>query len=276
VPEWPKGTDCKSVSRRFESARHLFSPQRPPRGAHNAPPASSPLHGAALPSESAAALSLLLPRNPSPFGYDGGVSSAPDDPRIARAVAGDADALTSLLQETAPRLRAQLSLDRRWQSVMDIDDVLQVTFLEAFLRIGAFEPGSPQAFFAWLRRIAENNLRDAVKGLEAAKRPPPAIQPASAPDSGSSPSYALGVTSATPSRAAVGREHAQLLNTALDALPPDYATVIRRYDLEGREIQDVATALKRSPGAVHMLRARAHDRLRELLGTETQFFTHVP
>ena len=34
---------------------------------------------------------------------------------------------------------------------------------------------------------------------------------------------------------------------------------------------NVAATLERSVGAVHMLRARAHDRLRELLGSESRF-----
>jgi DNA-directed RNA polymerase specialized sigma24 family protein len=38
------------------------------------------------------------------------------------------------------------------------------------------------------------------------------------------------------------------------------------FDLEGRPVQQIASALQRSEGAVYMLRARAHDRLREILG----------
>ena len=68
-------------------------------------------------------------------------------------------------------------------------------------------------------------------------------------------------------RSAVG------LSDALTGLPPDYAAVIRLYDLEGRPIEDVARELRRTPGAVHMLRVRAHDHLRERLGAESHFFT---
>ena len=50
--------------------------------------------------------------------------------------------------------------------------------------------------------------------------------------------------------------------------------MIRLYDLEGRPIAEVAAEMGRSSGAVHMLRARAHDRLRELLGPESAFFTN--
>jgi hypothetical protein len=47
------------------------------------------------------------------------------------------------------------------------------------------------------------------------------------------------------------------------------------YDLEDRAIDDVTKALGRTRGAVHMLRARAHERLRELLGAESIFFSRA-
>lgn len=199
----------------------------------------------------------------------------PQDEKLRLAIAGDTEAVSALLRECAPRLRAALSIDARWQSVLDIDDVLQVTYLECFLKIRSFQPGGPGAFFGWLRRIAENNLRDAVKGLEAQKRPPPAVQ---AGRGRSDESFValydlLHVTSATPSRAAGTGELVGALEQALRALPADYAQVIRAYDLEGRPIAEVAAVTKRSPGAIHMMRARAHDRLRELLGPPSNFFS---
>ena len=50
------------------------------------------------------------------------------------------------------------------------------------------------------------------------------------------------------------------------ALPPDYARTIQLYDLEDRSVEEVAAAMGRSAGAVFMLRTRALDRLRVLLG----------
>lgn len=197
------------------------------------------------------------------------------DSRMQHAVQGDTHALTELLRESAPRLREQLSIDKRWQSVLEVDDVLQITFLEAFLKISSFTPGGANSFHGWLKRIAENNLRDAIKGLEAAKRPPPSVS-LHAP-AGDNSAVALldllGYTSTTPSRDAAAGEARSAVDRALDALPPDYATVIRLYDLENRAIGEVAGAIGRSAGAVHMLRARAHERLVELIGPATNFFT---
>lgn len=191
-------------------------------------------------------------------------------------MAGETDALSDLLREYAPRLRESLSIDRRWQSTLDVEDVLQVTFLEAFLKVGTFAPGGPNAFFGWLRRIAENNLRDAIKGLEAGKRPPPGVSlntPVGDESVVALLDY-LGV-STTPSRTAAVGEMQSAMEAALASLPPDYAAVIREYDLKGRDIAEVAATLGRTTGAIHMLRARAHDRLRESLGPESNFFSNT-
>ena len=64
-----------------------------------------------------------------------------------------------------------------------------------------------------------------------------------------------------------------MLEQALRKLPQTYRHVVRMYDLEGQSIEQVAETLDRSQGAVYMLRARAHDRLRHVLGATTKFFS---
>lgn len=152
---------------------------------------------------------------------------------------------------------------------------MQVTYLEAFLRITHLAATDAGQFVAWLRRIAENNLRDAVRILEADKRPNPSKRVTAG--RGSDSSFALlemlAVQSQTPSRVAANDEAVTWLNRALGDLPPDYEKVVRQYDLEGRPVEEVARALNRTAGAVYMLRARAHDRLQELMGGPTRFFS---
>jgi RNA polymerase sigma-70 factor (ECF subfamily) len=193
---------------------------------------------------------------------------------VRAAVAGDVDALTELLNECAPDVERSLSIAREWRSVLEPADVMQVTYLEAYLRIGRYDPGRAEPFRAWLQRIAENNLRDAIRGLQRQKRPQPSARvalPANA-DSAADLFAQLGVTTTTPSRHATREERNSRLNAALDALPEDYARVVRLYDLQGLPIGDVASQMGRSPGAVHMMRARAHDRLRQVLGPESGWF----
>jgi RNA polymerase sigma-70 factor, ECF subfamily len=197
------------------------------------------------------------------------------DTLIGRAVGGDADALAALLEHHGPAVQQRLRIGRQWRAALEPDDVMQVTYLEAFMQIGRFDPSRPDAFEAWLRRIAENNLRDALRGLKRQKRPQPAnqLRPHGGDDSAVALLELIGATSATPSRELRRDETHALLDRAIRTLPEDYAAVIQGYDLQGRGIADLASELGRSPGAVHMLRARAHDRLRELLGTASMFFS---
>lgn len=194
---------------------------------------------------------------------------------VARAVGGDEAALSALLAGAAERLRNELNIGPQWRSVLEPDDVLQVTMLEAFLQIEQFQFAGSGAFYGWLKRIADNNLRDAIKGLEAQKRPQPGRRVTAArnvEDSVAALVELLGCTSATPSRDAASRELTAAVNTALAALPADYAEAIRRYDLQGQSIGEVAQEMGRTTGAVHMLRARGHAHLRELLDAG-QFFS---
>jgi len=194
---------------------------------------------------------------------------------VDRAIAGDTSALTSLLELHCGAVRATLHIDGKWASVLDPDDVLQVTFLEAFLQIGKFQPGSAGAFLGWLNRIAQNNLRDAIRELSAVKRPSPAqrVGTGGQNDSASVLLANLGMTTTTPSQSAASAEVREAINKAIGLMPPDYSAVVRMYDLDGKSIGDVAGAMGRSTGAVHMLRTRAHEHLREILGSDTAFFS---
>ena len=193
---------------------------------------------------------------------------------VSRAVAGDKDALSDLLQQFGPDVEAALFISPKWQGALDAADVMQVTYLEAFTQIRDFDPARAAAFPGWLKRIAENNLRDAIRGLEAKKTPPPHLK---LDAHGGDSCLALFdvVTSGgdTPSQIVRRDEARDRLSQMLRCLPPDYERTIRLYDLEGRPIDEVAAELKRSAPAIYMLRSRAHDRLRQLLGSPSAFLS---
>lgn len=198
---------------------------------------------------------------------------------LSRVAARDADALRMLLERHGGAVWSAIQGDiaPQWRGMIEADDVMQVTYMEAFLRMDQLAARDAAGFVAWLRRIAQNNLRDAIKELQRKKRPPPAkrVQAGAGDASYLSLVELLGATHSTPSRQVAREEAAQVIDAMLERLPPDYAKVIRLYDLEGLEIAAVGDRLGRRPGAVHMLRARAHERLRTLLGAETDFFTHT-
>lgn len=198
------------------------------------------------------------------------------DALIRKAVAGDIDAMTQLLDHHGPEVERSLSIGREWRSVLEPADVMQVTYLEAFIEIAKYDISRAEPFRSWLQRIADNNLRDALRGLQRQKRPQPGKRVAASatgPDTASSLLEVLGVTSTTPSRHADRNERSNRLDAALDALPEDYGRAVRLYDLQALPIDAVAREMGRSTGAVHMLRARAHERLREILGAETDWFS---
>lgn len=194
---------------------------------------------------------------------------------LSKAVKGDTDAISRLLFTVGPKIEQELSIGRRWRHALDAGDVMQITYLEAFLQISRFRPEQAASFEAWLRRIAENNLRDAIRGMERQKQPPPSRRvPFTGPtDESFTGLYdQLAAKGTTPSRAFARKDIQRLIEAALSKLPADYAQVVRLYDLEGKSMEEVATAMGRSSGAIHMLRARAHDRLSELLETASSWF----
>jgi RNA polymerase sigma-70 factor, ECF subfamily len=190
-----------------------------------------------------------------------------DSAQIERAVAGDAAALEGLLRAVAPDLMSGIDIQPVWRRCLDPDDILQVSSLEAFLRIASLHEPTPAAFRAWIKRIVANNLRDAIRGLEREKRPDPRerITRGAAGESARTLLAALTGTCATPSTPAILAEDVGRLRAVIRALPKSYRRVVERMDLEEADATEVAAEMGRSRGAIHLLRSRAHDRLRELL-----------
>lgn len=213
-----------------------------------------------------------------------GQAGEPVDPLegvLKRAIKGDRGALIEVLEAVAPALRVRLEgkIPAALKVAVEADDVLQVTYIEVVGRIGQFKTGGLSGFRAWVTRVAENNLLDAIRSAQAAKRPNPAKRahaPRNADDSAATLIEVLaGESKATPSRFAARGEAVMAMERMLATLPADYARVIRLYDLAGRPVEEVAREMGRSTGAVFMLRARAHDRLREAMGDEGKYFSRA-
>jgi len=186
---------------------------------------------------------------------------------VRRAAEGDDAALEDLLRQAEPSLRARVSINPRWRRSLSEDDVLQVSYLEAFLRIGSLRSPSSRAFWSWMARIVDNNLRDAIRALEREKRPD-ARRRQTVGERGESARTLLARVCAgaeTAGAAVVRDEELTRLEAAVEKLPSTYRRVVEALDLAEREVAEVATELGRSPGAVHLLRSRAHRRLAELL-----------
>lgn len=197
-----------------------------------------------------------------------------DDQLLLRARADDRDALEHLLLKHGPPIRDRLGINPKWRSVLEPNDVMQVTYFEAFLQISHFK-GDAGAFPGWLRRIAENNLRDAIQSLERDKRPQPGDRVTAPPDENDFAWLYDLMTggSATPSWHAMDKELRQLLEVEIDALPRDWGNVIRWIFLDGLGVSDVAERMNKTTGAVHLMRIRAVARLRKRLGSDSRFMS---
>ncbi|HSA25342.1 MAG TPA: sigma-70 family RNA polymerase sigma factor [Phycisphaerae bacterium] len=197
---------------------------------------------------------------------------------IDKARQGDRNALSALLREHGPAARAAVrgNIPAKWRSMLSEDDVIQQTYADAIVGIRQFRSDEPGAFSTWLAKLARNNLLAAIGMLETAKRGGDRRRMELGGSDESCVELYLSVTAggATPSRQVAREEAKSAVLKALDQLPSFYATVVRMYDIEGREVQEVGEQLKRSPGAVYMLRARAHRELARLMGSASDFLTY--
>src|SRR4051812_29008255 len=100
-------------------------------------------------------------------------SELPAEPaQVAAAVSGDRVALERLLLADYDQLerRIRAKLPARLQSTQAVEDILQLTFLQAFRDIVRFEQRPDASFSDWLARIADNRLYDAIKEQDRQKR----------------------------------------------------------------------------------------------------------
>jgi len=196
---------------------------------------------------------------------------------LRQAVRGDSEALAQLLREHDPSLRRRLQaqLPRRFAALLGIDDLLQETYTDVFLGIADFAPRGVGSFENWLFKIAQNNLRGTIRDLEAEKRGGRRrhFSTASVDESFLGLHRMVSGSGSTPSGAASRLEAKAAIKAAVAQLPETYRQVVQAYDLEGQTAAELAASLGRSPGAVFMLRTRAHRLLRALLETPQRRFS---
>ncbi len=202
--------------------------------------------------------------------------TGPEKELVQHAIGGDRAALTELFERHGPTVRQSVAkpIPKRWRSLLCEDDVMQQTYADAFRGIERFVATDNGSFAGWLASLARCNLQDATRMLQAEKRPDRHVVHTGRVD-GSFVALCelLSGAGSTPSGHFARDEARTDLEQAIEELPDDYRRVVRMYDLEAKTIQQVTEALSRSAGAVYMLRARAHDRLREILGNASKFFT---
>lgn len=188
-----------------------------------------------------------------------------------QARAGDGAALGRLLERYRHYLTLliRVQIGRRLQSKVDLEDLLQETFLEAHQAIGRLRADSEVAFLAWLRQILACVLANQVRRYFGTQRRDPRLEldlEAELDQSSKALDRGLIASQTSPSRQAVRREQSVMLAEALEKLPEDYREVIILRQLEDLSFPEVAQRMGRTENSVKNLWIRALARLRHLIG----------
>ncbi|MDF1663159.1 MAG: sigma-70 family RNA polymerase sigma factor [Planctomycetota bacterium] len=177
---------------------------------------------------------------------------------VHRAKGGDATAYNALFKRLEGRLlvyiRYRLGVELR--ESLDEVDVLQEAYLQAHRSFSNYQSRDSGAFCAWIYRIVDHRIQDAVKHVKAAKR-----RPKKGFARGSDVFNRVRSNSTSPSQACVRGEDTEFLLAALDDLPVEEAEVILFRYFQEQSAAMIAERLGRSEVSVRRLLARARLRL---------------
>jgi RNA polymerase sigma-70 factor (ECF subfamily) len=170
---------------------------------------------------------------------------------LERARSGDSAALDALFARYLPPLRRWASgrLPQWARDAADTQDLVQETLLNAFRKIGAFQPQHEGALQAYLRQALMNRVRDELR--RHSRRGQPA-----ALDSG------IEDSTESPLERAIGRERLEQYEDALQRLRPDDRDIIIARVEMGFSYVEITTLLgKPSVAATRKAAERALVRL---------------
>jgi RNA polymerase sigma-70 factor (ECF subfamily) len=147
------------------------------------------------------------------------------------------------------------------RSSVEVEDIVQETFLKAFRRLASFEAQS--SFSTWLYRIAVNTALDFHKRrgrspVRAVEDPEVLAERPDAPQHG--PQRALA-----PDARLEREEVARITQEVLEQLPEIFRQVLVLREFEGLAYQEMADVLGISIGTVESRLFRARARFREKL-----------
>ena len=177
-------------------------------------------------------------------------ASDTDQQLVQRAQRGDLRAFDLLVLKYQGRIAALVS--RYVSDVGEVEDVTQEAFIKAYRALGKFRGDS--AFYTWLYRIAANAAKN---HLVAKGRRPGAhatIEDAEGFDEGGMLSE-----SASPEALAMGGELAEVVESALKALPDELKAALMLREFDGLSYDDLADVLGCPVGTVRSRIFRARE-----------------
>ena len=179
------------------------------------------------------------------------MTASDTDPQLVqRAQRGDLRAFDLLVLKYQGRIAALVS--RYVSDAGEVEDVTQEAFIKAYRALGKFRGDS--AFYTWLYRIAANAAKN---HLVAKGRRPGAhatIEDAEGFDEGGMLSE-----SASPEALAMGGELAEVVESALKALPDELKAALMLREFDGLSYDDIADVLGCPVGTVRSRIFRARE-----------------
>jgi RNA polymerase sigma-70 factor (ECF subfamily) len=188
-----------------------------------------------------------------------------DQQLVERAQRGDRRAFEMLVMKYQRKLTRLLS--RLVRDPAEVEDVTQEAFIKAYRALPGFRGDS--AFYTWLYRIGINTAKNYLVAL--GRRAPTSTSFDNEEAESFEDADALRDNS-TPEGEAIGREIANTVNRAMEALPEDLRTAITLREIEGLSYEEIANVMNCPIGTVRSRIFRAREaiaaELRPLLGTE--------
>ncbi len=191
---------------------------------------------------------------------------------ISAAKEGDRRAFNSLVEQYGDPLGGHLRrrLGRRMRAKVDVEDLVQETFLRAFQSIRQFGGGSTRSFRRWLFTIADHVVYDQARRLKArgAARGEVSLERGAGSGEGEPMRLdeVLAASVRSPSQAMRRDERFDRLKEVLGSLAPDHSRVIFLARVQGLPIKEVARKMERTPEATSMLLLRALLKLKAAFG----------
>jgi RNA polymerase sigma-70 factor, ECF subfamily len=184
-----------------------------------------------------------------------------DSELLERARQGRADAFSTLVR------RHDRYLYRMARSILrddqEAEDVVQETYLKAFMKIVDFR--GEANLRTWLTRIA---LNEALQRKRRQRLHVELGEVDMARERVRSQMHLSPLTQATPEREVARKQIRQILEGAIDDLPPAFRTVLVMRDVEGASVEETANVLGVKAETVRTRLHRARNMLRERLGEQ--------
>jgi RNA polymerase sigma-70 factor (ECF subfamily) len=176
-----------------------------------------------------------------------------DESLVRETLAGSQASFQLLVERYQERI---FSLARHYtRNAVDVEDLVQDTFLKAFSRLDTFQGQS--SFFTWLYRIAVNTILDGIK-----RRGRSPVNIVEDPEAVAAP----GSTRVSGPSAGMERDEiARITHAVLGELPEIFRAVLVMREFEDLSYQQIADVLGISIGTVESRLFRARARFKDKL-----------